>query len=76
MESNIRPPVLLNLLSSLRKRDKMLGKPRILSLSPTCLMNSIEHEHSLQAFLLQAFAHMRYVSTFLGLVQINHMNLS
>ena len=32
MESNIRAPVLLNLLNSLRKRDKMLGKPRILSL--------------------------------------------
>ena len=29
----IRAPVLLNLLNSLRKRDKMLDKPRILSLS-------------------------------------------
>ena len=27
--------VLLDLLNSLRKRDKMLGEPRILSLSPT-----------------------------------------
>ena len=35
-ESNIRALVLLNLLNSLRKRerDKMLGKPRILSLFP------------------------------------------
>ena len=34
MESYIRAPVLLNLLNSLRKRDKMLGKPPILSLFP------------------------------------------
>ena len=32
IESNICAPVLLNLLNLLRKRDKMLGKPRILSL--------------------------------------------
>ena len=32
--SNIRAFALLNLLNSLRKRDKMLGKPRILSLFP------------------------------------------
>ena len=44
IESNIRVPVLLNLLNSLRKRDKMLGKPRILSLFR--LINSIKHEHS------------------------------
>ena len=31
---NIRALVLLNLLNSLRKRDKMLGKPRFLSLFP------------------------------------------
>ena len=30
--SNICAPVLLNLLNSLRKRDKMLSKPHILSL--------------------------------------------
>ena len=34
IESNIRALILLNLLKSLRKRDKMLGKPRILSLFP------------------------------------------
>ena len=33
-EYNIHALVLLNLLNSLRKRDKMLGKPRILSLFP------------------------------------------
>ena len=33
IESNIRALVLLNLLNSLRKRDKMLSKPRIFSLS-------------------------------------------
>ena len=51
--------VLLNLLNELGKRDKMLGKPRILSLFPnslaslalylffpTRLINSIKHEHS------------------------------
>ena len=31
---NIRATVLLNLLNSLRKRDKMLGKSHILSLIP------------------------------------------
>ena len=35
----------MNLLNSLRKSDKMLGKPRILSLFPISL-NSIKHEHS------------------------------
>ena len=34
MSSNIRAPILLNLLKSLRKSDKVLGKPRILSLFP------------------------------------------
>ena len=34
IESNIHAPVLLNLLNSLRKRDKMLGKLHILSLFP------------------------------------------
>ena len=34
VESRIRTPVLLNLLNVLRKKDKMLGKPRILSLFP------------------------------------------
>ena len=29
IKSNIRDPVLLNLLNSLRKSDKMLDKPRI-----------------------------------------------
>ena len=47
MESNICAPVSLNLLNSLRKRDKMLDNPRILSLF---LLNSfdkfIKHEHS------------------------------
>ena len=32
LESNFHALVLLNLLNLLRKRDKMLGKPRILSL--------------------------------------------
>ena len=36
----------MNLLNSLRKRGKTLGKPRILSLTPTRLINSIKHEHS------------------------------
>ena len=31
-KSNIHAPVLLNLLNKLRKKDKMQGKPRILSL--------------------------------------------
>ena len=33
IESNIHALVLLNILNSLTKRDKMLSKPRILSLS-------------------------------------------
>ena len=36
--------VLLNLLDSLRKRDKILGKPHILSLFATRLINSIIQE--------------------------------
>ena len=32
IESNVRAPVLFNLLNSLWKSDKMLGKPCILSL--------------------------------------------
>ena len=40
IESNIRAPVSLNLLNSLRKSDK------IHIISPTCLINSIKHEHS------------------------------
>ena len=35
MKSNIRVPVSLNLLNPLRKIDKMLDKPRILSLFPS-----------------------------------------
>ena len=37
IESNIRAPVLLNWLYSLRKSGKMLGKSRILSLFPKSL---------------------------------------
>ena len=46
-ESYIRAPGLLNDLNSLRKNDNILGKPRILSLSPTHLINSVQHEHGL-----------------------------
>ena len=45
MESTIRAYVLLNLLNSLRKKDKILGKPLILSLFPNSFKNSIKHEH-------------------------------
>ena len=38
-------PVLLNLLSKLRKRDKMRGLPRILSLFRNEFINSILQEH-------------------------------
>ena len=38
--SNIRAFVLLNLLNSLQKRDKMLGKPRIYHFSPTRLVKA------------------------------------
>ena len=41
IESNIRAFVLQNLLNSLCKGDKMIGKPCILSLSSTRLVNSI-----------------------------------
>ena len=37
IESTIRAFVLLNWLNSLRKRDKMLGKPRILSIFPNLI---------------------------------------
>ena len=42
VESNIGAPVLLNLLNSLRKSDKMLNKPHILSFfSSTRFINLI-----------------------------------
>ena len=41
IESNIHAPVLLNLSNLLQKSDQMLSKPIILSLSATCLINSI-----------------------------------
>ena len=37
--------VLLNLLSELRKRDKMQGLPSSLSLFATSSINSILHDH-------------------------------
>ena len=37
--------VLLNLLNKLRKRDKMRGLPRILSLLLNELINSVIQEH-------------------------------
>ena len=46
IESNFDALVLLNLLNSLQKRDKMLNKARIYLFSPTHLMNLIKHEHS------------------------------
>ena len=47
-------PVLLNLLNSLRKRDKMLGKPRILSLFP----NLFNKFNNTGARMLDSIYHM------------------
>ena len=55
-KSNIRAPVLLNLLNSLRKRDKMLDKSRIYLFSPTRLINSIKHEYSCKILYLSTAA--------------------
>ena len=46
--------VLLNLLKSLRKRDKMLGKPRILSLFP----NLFNKFNNTRARMLDSIYHM------------------
>ena len=46
IDSSTRPPILLNLLKSLRKNDKMLYKSRILSLFLNSLINSILPEGS------------------------------
>ena len=46
--------VLLNLLNELRKRDKMLGKPRILSLFPT----SFNKFNNTKARMLDSIYHM------------------
>ena len=46
--------VLLNLLNSLRKRDKMLGKPRILSPFP----NSFNKFNNTRAQMLDSIYHM------------------
>ena len=56
IESNIRAPVLLNLLNLLQKSDKMLDKPRIVSLFHNCLINSIKHENSCKILYLKVFA--------------------
>ena len=37
---------IIEFIKLVAKRGKMLGKPRILSLFPTRLINSIKHEHS------------------------------
>ena len=46
--------VLLNLLNELRKRDKMLRKPRILSLFP----NSFNKFNNTRARMLDSLYHM------------------
>ena len=46
--------VLLNLLNDLRKRDKMLGKPRILSLFP----KSFNKFNNTRARMLDSIYHM------------------
>ena len=47
-ESNIHVPVLLELLNSLQKSDKMLDKPRILSL----YLNSFNKFNDTRALML------------------------
>ena len=49
IESNICALVLFNLLNSLRKSDKMLGKPRIISYFAARLINAIKHEYSFKS---------------------------
>ena len=54
IKSNFCGPVLLNLLNSLRKSDKMLGKPlTFYGFSSTRLINSIKHEHSCKILYIQ-----------------------
>ena len=48
--------VLLNLLNELGKRDKMLGKPRILSLFP----NSFNKFNNTRARMLDSIYHMTF----------------
>ena len=51
LESSIYAPVVLNLfINKLRKGNKMLGQPRILSLFPNLFNNFIIHEHSCKFF--------------------------
>ena len=62
IESNTYDPVLLNLLNSLQKRDKMLGSPIFYLFSSIYLINSVIHEHSFLCklvidFLLYVFQH-------------------
>ena len=42
-ESNISCFCIIVFIKSLRKRDKMLGKPRILAILPNSLINAIKH---------------------------------
>ena len=57
IESNIRAHVLINLLNSLRKRDRMLGKPRIYLFPQTRFIYPVKHEHSCKILFLNNFKH-------------------
>ena len=51
-------PVLMNLLNSLRKRDTMLGKPRILYLFLNSFNKFNKHEHSYKILCFSFYAHI------------------
>ena len=63
MSSSIRALVLLNSLNSLRKGDKMLGMPRIISLFPNSFKNSMKQEQSCKIlYISYYFAHLGALS--------------
>ena len=61
MSCDNRDPVLSNLLKSLRKRDKMLGKPRVYLFSPISLINSVKQKHSCK-ILYDLVCHIKFVA--------------
>ena len=61
IEACIRAPVLLNLLDTLGKTDKMLGTASHLILSPTRLINSVIHEHSCKVVYIEKFQKRKFI---------------
>ena len=78
-KSNICAPVLFNLFNLLRKSNKMLGKPCILSFSPNLFnkFNKTQGSHRLEKYLnLERFIEMFLKIKAALKIRENHSNAS